>query len=210
MNILVLNKNIVVSKLISLSIKDFDVNITEEESLSHIEVDRYDIIFIDDSVFDNRVVKFLNSAISPIKIILYTNENDNLKDLNYDFKIKKPFLPLSIVNILNEVIKQEPKEFKDVNDLSVLLDYDDTKIDKLIENSTKSQGDSIKNIFLNETDNDLSNENLFDGREKKSEVNMNGNELLELLLDTKLEALKDVFAGAKINITIEFPKEDNI
>jgi len=209
MNILVLNKNIVVSKLISLSVKEFNVNITEVESLSQIiKKDEYDIIFIDDSSYDNRTIDLINETISPIKIILYSDETYNQQELNYDFKIKKPFLPVTIIELLNDIIKKDTNDLSDSNDLSILLDYDDTKSEEPVEKSNKNQGDSIKNLLIDDSLDDIDND-IFEDKDS-SMNNINGNDLLELLLDTKVDALREVFAGAKINITIEFPKDKKI
>ena len=204
MNILVLNKNIVVSKLISLSIEEFNANITEVESLPQIEYDKYDVVFIDDSIYNIELVDFIKNNISSTKILLYSDENHSLEDLNYDFKIKKPFLPTTIVDILNKIINRDKEES---NDLSLLLDYDDTKPDDIVDKSDKNQLGNIEEFSIDDSLDDIDSE-IFKERDNHFN-NINGDELLNLLLDTKIEALKDVFAGAKINISIEFPK-DNI
>jgi hypothetical protein len=208
MNILVLNKNIIVSKLISLSVEEFDVNIIEVDSSSQImSQDEYDIVFIDDSCYNSGSVDFINNITSSIKIVLYTNESDNIQQLHYDFKIKKPFLPSAIVDILNEVIQKDIENLSDSNDLSILLDYDDVKVGETIEESQLNQVDSIKDFLVDDSLNEIDDTILKDENTISNDIN--GNDLLELLLDTKVETLKHIFKGAEITINIKFPK-DNI
>jgi len=205
MNILVLNKNIVVSKLISLSVKEFDVNIIEVDSLSQIiNKDKYDVVFIDDSCYNSSSVDFINNIVSSTKILLYTNENNNIRQLHYNFKIKKPFLPSAIVDILNEVIHKDIEDLADLNDLSILLDYDDTKVGETIEESYVNQVDSIKDILIDDSLDEIDDSML----KNEASNDINGNDLLELLLDTKVETLKHIFAGAEITINIKFPKDN--
>lgn len=208
MNILVLNKNIVVSKLISLSIEEFDANITEVESLSQIKKYNYDVIFIDDSCYNSNLVDFINDIEAQAKILLYSNNHDSFQELDFHFKIKKPFLPSVIIDILNEITVEDTEKLLETNDLSILLDYDDEKVTPLIKESGTNQVDNIKDLLIGD---DNMDEVMFNNEEINNDLNgneLNGNELFDLLLDTKVETLKQIFSGAEITINIKFPKDN--
>lgn len=109
--ILLVNKNRLISTLFNKYIVDNLIELEEKESLFYATKSSYDIVFIDEDVLNN---SFIDSIYAKRKI-LFSFSNTILK--GFDKTLKKPFLPLDIINILEnrekKEIKVEVKESKE-------------------------------------------------------------------------------------------------
>jgi len=63
MHILLLNTNPVVSRLIALCIREDGVTLEEVTTVDTIERERYDLLFVDDASYSNKVDVFLERNI---------------------------------------------------------------------------------------------------------------------------------------------------
>jgi len=106
MNILLINTNPVVSRLISLCLRDDDTALEEVTDVNSVVLDRYDIVFVDDASCVDGLKDVLSNFMIRKKVFL-SSKNSNEESVDYfDEVIKKPFLPsqiTAVIESLNEV-----------------------------------------------------------------------------------------------------------
>ncbi|MBD3791153.1 MAG: hypothetical protein IE918_03225 [Campylobacterales bacterium] len=106
MRILLLNTNPVVSRLITLCLKDRHVELYEFSSLENIEDKAYDLAFIDDASF-GRITADMLQAFRIAKLVLLTTHPEE-RNSAIDIVIKKPFLPSKIIEVVEALSSIEP------------------------------------------------------------------------------------------------------
>ena len=106
MQILLINTNPVVSRLITLCIRDKEINLLEVASIEDINVKHFDILFIDDDAFSTISEETL-ASFQVNKSVLFSKEMIENPPL-IDEVIKKPFLPSQITQIIKEVPASAP------------------------------------------------------------------------------------------------------
>jgi len=97
MNILLINNNPVVSRLLALCTRDEVFLLEEVQDMSAITCEQYDVVFIDEDVYEKEVADLLDTLSIDKKILFASNEvavND------FDLVIQKPFLPSQILEVL--------------------------------------------------------------------------------------------------------------
>jgi len=102
MNILLINSNPVVARLISLCTKELNTNITHQKTLIVSDLSQYDAIFIDDKTYTKDIENILNSTHLGKRILLASKNFDIDNNIIFDHIIKKPFLPSQILEVLLE------------------------------------------------------------------------------------------------------------
>ncbi len=110
MNILLLNTNPVVSRLVSLCMRDDTITYQEVSGISEVGGTAYDIVFVDDASYDNETAAFL-SALDTKKIVFFSSR-DSGEEIGsaFDRVIKKPFLPSQIQAVIDEMSAAEETE----------------------------------------------------------------------------------------------------
>lgn len=105
MNILLLNTNPVVSRLVALCMRDDTITFREVPDISDTGDTTYDIIFVDDASYDGETAAFLD-ALDTGKIVFFSRR-DSGEEVGgaFDYVIKKPFLPSQIQAVIDEVSK---------------------------------------------------------------------------------------------------------
>ncbi len=100
MNILLINTNPVVSRLLSLCARDNHTVLEEVSEISEVALERYDIVFVDDASCVGNVMELLENLTSEKKVLFLGN--NSFEDLAEDFDevIKKPFLPSQVTAVL--------------------------------------------------------------------------------------------------------------
>lgn len=112
MNILLINTNPVVSRLISLCMRDDDTVFEEVRDANLIVLDRYDIVFVDDASYMDGLKDTLTNLMIRKKVFL-SAKNSSEDSLDYfDEVIQKPFLPSQITALLEglDEIENDTKE----------------------------------------------------------------------------------------------------
>ena len=152
MNILLINDNPVVSRLLALCTRDDEKVLEEVVVTDDIECTSYDFVFIDEGSYKGSVLR-LDDSLTIGKKILLSNADVEIND--FDLTIKKPFLPSQILEVfedfkdvvmtdtlvedevveedldesVSEVPKYEPKnevlDSREVEKIKELLDMDD-------------------------------------------------------------------------------------
>lgn len=144
MNILLINANPVVSRLLVLCTRDDAVTLHESALVHNIENSHYDLIFVDEASYGRDVAETL-VRFKDAKKILISYRNDDMK--GFDMSIKKPFLPSQIIDIIEntialekssiekneEVMEKESDIIKSVSETSVLNTDEIEKIKSLLE-----------------------------------------------------------------------------
>ena len=112
MNILLVNDNPVVSRLLALCTRDEHMVLEEVAGVDSIRHGSYDIVFVDEGSYEADVLNLSDVLTIGKKVLL---SNANVKTNDFDMTIKKPFLPSQIIEILENIeeaddILEEPEE----------------------------------------------------------------------------------------------------
>ncbi len=110
MNILLLNTNPVVSRLVALCMRDDTINFREVSGISDAGDATYDIIFVDDASYDNETAAFLDT-LDTGKIVFFSRR-DSGEEVggSFDRVIKKPFLPSQIQAVIDEAASIQTRD----------------------------------------------------------------------------------------------------
>ncbi len=119
MNILLINENPVVSRLLALCTRDDGRVLEEVELIDNLACSSYDIVFVDEGSYKGNVLK-LNTRLSMGKKILLSNTDVEISD--FDLTIKKPFLPSQIIEVL--------ENFKDVGIADTFPEHQNIDLDE--------------------------------------------------------------------------------
>lgn len=96
MNILLINNNPMVSRLLELCTRDVTVLLEEVRNAEEIRRENYDFMFVDIDSYSSEVSN-LSDIINMGKKILLSDSDVRIGD--FDMIVKKPFLPSQIINI---------------------------------------------------------------------------------------------------------------
>lgn len=108
MKILLINNNPVVSRLVSLCVRDDVITFEEVDTVNEADDAVYDIIFIDDASYNGKVEAFLNWVAKTGKVVfLSSRESGDEIGRTFDTVIKKPFLPSQIQSVIDAVREGE-------------------------------------------------------------------------------------------------------
>ncbi len=212
MQILLINKNPIVSKLFELSAKGMEgIEIDEVEDIERLSPESYDMLFIDDGdSTDDEIEECIYSIDAKQKIVFVS---DDAKFVNgVDEIIKKPFLPSTIISMLRSTYGEERVATEqDIEKLIVenveLSEEQRDSGDSLILD--RGEIDMIKKLLLDSED-DIVDDlyELEDNTESDDSDDIEIEEqLLEAITKMKPKLIKRLLKGAEINITINFPKE---
>jgi hypothetical protein len=140
MDILLINTNPVVSRIIALCSKDLDANITIKDSLQEDDLNSFDTIFIDDNLYSEEIANILKSTHLGKRILLKSKNFELKESVLFDNIIDKPFLPSKIIEILNQDNEDmffdiESVDFEDY-DTQVLDEKELNKIKQILDDET--------------------------------------------------------------------------
>ena len=110
MNILLINTNPVVSRLISLCIREDHTVLEEVTEISAVKLSSYDIVFVDDASYVSSTRQLLENIETEKKVLLLaTNTLDEISE-DFDKVIKKPFLPSEIRSVIDSLKHEENED----------------------------------------------------------------------------------------------------
>ena len=109
MNILLLNTNPVVSRLVSLCVREDDIVLEEVSDIAAVTGEGYDLLFVDDLSYVEEVKKRLPEFSIGKKVFLSSKHSEDISPEDFDEVIKKPFLPSQITSVI-EAFKAEKEE----------------------------------------------------------------------------------------------------
>ena len=110
MHILLININPVVSRLISLCMREEYIDFEEVQNIGAVSRDRYDVVFVDEASYDDETQEILSNLIMRKKVFL--SSSDEVSDAAglFDSVIKKPFLPSQITAVLESLKENDTLE----------------------------------------------------------------------------------------------------
>ena len=104
MNILLLNNNPVVNKLVTLSVQKTSDELHTAENIEAIESGEYDLLIIDDALYSDEAMDEIASKIS-FSESLFICSKDAQERAEFTKTLKKPFLPTDLVETLIALAK---------------------------------------------------------------------------------------------------------
>ncbi len=107
MNILLINDNPVVTRLLTLCTRGEHIGLDEVKGVDDIKDVRYDILFVDDASYTDHIDALLDDGRIRKKVFISYDEE---KIKGFDETIKKPFLPSQIMKVIESVDMSEDFE----------------------------------------------------------------------------------------------------
>ena len=227
MNILLINTNPVVSRLISLCMRDEDTVFEELTDANLIVLDRYDIVFVDDASYVNSLRDVLANLMIRKKVFL-SSKSFNEDDLDYfDDVIKKPFLPSQITAVLESLdeIENDTEEIVEEHFIFPLATETKNSEDEIEPKKTEvldsSEIERIK-ALIEEDDTELESVETLSkkpkkiNKEKKTKSKKKKDEkkkedtytfeeaLIAAVEGMKVKKIKKLLKGAEVTIKINF------
>jgi len=210
MNILLINANPVVSRLLVLCTRDDEVTLTEVSVVEEVNSDDYDIVLVDDASFGQDVAEFLLRFSIANKVFLsYKDEEMN----GFNTFIKKPFLPSQILNIIQDTLaRKEELEVEDsIVEMNEILENEIPPIFPL----TSEKNEEKEAVLEYENEDDFI-ASVLDGSEIEKikallDMGDEAEEKVESLSEEELEARKVTLIKEQLEADgLEIIKEDEI
>jgi uncharacterized membrane protein len=140
MNILLLNQNPVVEKLVTLSAHKLGATVVSVRSTEELEVGDYDLLIVDEEVYGFEIFGDLTAKVT-YKKSLYLHARDSEPVDIFNYQIKKPFLPTDLVELLSKIAHAITEgEGKKSDDFE-----DDQNADETFENFDDSELEDEQN-----------------------------------------------------------------
>ena len=138
MHILLININPVVSRLVSLCMREEHMHLEEVQSVGRVERDRYDVVFADEASYGEETEEVLANLIIRKKVFL--SSHDEVGDVTgvFDTIIKKPFLPSQITKILESLEKDDILEVATEMPSIFPFPNDEVRIEEIVEEDEKA------------------------------------------------------------------------
>lgn len=206
MNILLLNNNPVVNKLVTLSVQKTSDELHTAENIEAIESGDYDLLIIDDALYSDEAMDEIASKIS-FSESLFICSKDAQERAEFTKTLKKPFLPTDLVETLialakmvdtvelNKMDSIEESDFDALADDALFHDFEtDESLDDLDDLDALEEVEDL-DMF------DTSDEAAFDDaalEDAKEEGVLDKDELQEvqsLLEETETEGFDDFDFG---------------
>jgi hypothetical protein len=136
MHILLININPVVSRLISLCMRESHINLEEVQNVVAVARDRYDVVFVDEASYVEEIQELLENLIMRKKVFLSSSNDVSDEARLFDSIIKKPFLPSQITAVLESL--EEDDTFTEVPSIFPLSSdeesvEDEEDVDEIVE-----------------------------------------------------------------------------
>ena len=148
MNILLINDNPVVSRLLALCTRDEHIVLEEVVSIGTIQHESYDILFVDEGSYNSEVLNLCDTLNIGRKIFL-SNMDERVN--NFDMHIKKPFLPSQIIDILENVEDVNTILKESVQDVPSIFPLSTGEDDLLKIQELKDTEESMNEEFSSDT-----------------------------------------------------------
>ncbi|OHE09686.1 MAG: hypothetical protein A2513_10215 [Sulfurimonas sp. RIFOXYD12_FULL_33_39] len=161
MKILLLNNNPVVNKLVTLSAQKTSNDLTAVESLDAVESKNYDLLIIDDALYDEGVMQELKDKTGFNKSLYICSKDAKVVD-SFTKIIKKPFLPTDLVELFISFGKGANINSSNIDKIDVFNDENDeddnfvniddfSELDNIIDDALESEDKAeLNDIDLNE------------------------------------------------------------
>ena len=194
MNILLVNNNPVVTKLVTLSAQKTGDELKIVASSDEIDASSYDVLIFDDALFDEELYEQVLAQASCRKKI-YMGNRGSERPADFDMIVNKPFLPTDLVdlfiNLSAEAAEPIIDEEIDLDDIEeeLILDEDELDLDSALE----SLEDEELELDLDTLDDGLDNIELdIDDKEQEGILDKDELEEVQALLQDDVLADEEV------------------
>jgi len=143
MDVLLINNNPVVNRLIELCFDKTEDSIAYQDSLKQDDLYRYDLLIIDDNSFDDDMKDILESTHIGYRVLLASKGFVGEDLIIFDEIIHKPFLPSRILDIIPKVPKQEK-----VHEDTKILDKNEVDKIKELLNQAQMSVDDVDDVDI--------------------------------------------------------------
>ena len=188
MNILLINDNPVVSRMLTLCTRGEHIGLDEVKRVEDMEDVRYDILFVDDASYVDGIDVLLEDRRIRKKVFISYAEE---KVKGFDKTIKKPFLPSQIMKVIESVDMSEIIEDNEEENISI---FPLSKEEEIIEEEV------LPDIFPLPIDDEDTDDALESEENAGTEI-LNSNEI------EKIKALLDM--DDEIEMNDELPLSDD-
>ncbi len=150
MNILLLNTNPVVKKLVTLSVTKIGATISSLDTLENLEQNRYDLLIVDDEFYFDELFHILEDKVVYKKSLYIHAKNTSFLD-GFDYELKKPFLPTDLVELLTKISSNlSINETKEIAEDDISLDINEdlkplSELPTLDEQQSDVDSDTVEN-----------------------------------------------------------------
>ena len=215
MQILLINDNSSVSKLINLTAKKYDYSIEEINDITELKEEHKDIIFIDDAISKDLDIELLKQKTGCSEFVYIASKGSQAPQ-EYKYTLEKPFLPSDFQNIVENIIDinktidedsnieeivQKVEDFTEEKEEFSLDELEiDEKKDEILEDESLNGENDLENKQIAEVKNDKV-QSLEDGFDKDGEEELSIDE--DLFVDDE-----DSAKGISDNSTTILDKED--
>ncbi|NKQ40917.1 MAG: hypothetical protein HF962_05030 [Sulfurovum sp.] len=205
MKILLFTKNHVVREFVELATDRVGAKLYTVETLDEAKVKEYDFVFVDDRgafLSSNNVFDKFPSLTS---IVLYNKEKD-LHD-RFDIKLKKPFLPSDIQEII------EGKRFAQDGQQTYFSDDQVLNLQDIGEIKSLLEDEGLEIVSEKELADEVGKDSAFqvlgtEHMDKTDEIKDEGSDkILKAISEMEAKKIRKLLKGAEVTITIRFPKE---
>jgi len=209
MNILLLTHNHVVREFVEHAARELSATFDIAGNISDIQNKIYDFVFVDDRSEQFGDIMHILDRIGSTSVILYNNDREEFE--YFDKKIKKPFLPADIKNVLLE--KEKINQATTQENIEIDVSDRDTHVLNL------QDIDEIKALLREDGLEIVSEEDLAEEIENQSRITDEAEEtkavheieemLLSAILKMKPKKIRKLLKGAEVTLKIKFPKDSN-
>ena len=140
MNILLVNNDAVVSKLVKLSTQKIGYRLDIATSIDEIRGENYDLLILDGALFSRDFLERLNDKVIYAHSIYITTRESEVCDL-FEKHLYKPFLPTELLVMLLKVAAQVKREQEEQSREIV---FDDLERPFVFENEESKSGGNIE------------------------------------------------------------------
>lgn len=225
MDILLINSNPVVRRLIELCAKQISVEIDTATTVSLEDLSRYRVVIIDDNSLNLEIKSVLESTHLGYRVLLVSKSFDKQSLVIFDEVLKKPFLPSKIIDIIYNAPEIKPPVVeKEVVVESLVDEKDDSESeddfvfdDVLFEIPTTTNSDDADTQILDKGELEKIKE-LLDTEVKSSSVSKSKKykkalkELIDDALDRAIErvgkeSFKEAVKDGRVSVKFKIEKE---
>ncbi len=116
MDLLLINKNPVVSRMLNLSAPKAGFEVSECDNVYELPKGSFDVVLIDDEMYDENFLKEIKSELDFKQLGIITSAK-NADTESFDFVLIKPFLPTDLIELLRSIrAKIEFTQYEDVSE----------------------------------------------------------------------------------------------
>jgi len=147
MNILLVNNDAIVEKLVKLSTQKTGDRLDTAASIEEIREGSYDLLILDGNLFSRDFLERLNDRVIYAHSLLITTRESEDTDL-FEKHLYKPFLPTELLLMLHQIGTSVEKEHEEASREIIFDDFDDLFISKvgIVGGEDEAEQDALERV----------------------------------------------------------------